>query len=123
MQIFDRGNYSGVSFQTFEVKVMDNDNDVDWDAIEIQLLPDERRLLLKYGYPFENEEKQLKAMVNSKEVIETLVVSRYYLGNLISDLCHAINKKTTGRIQGELIALCERLEHAEAWGDGELDIL
>ncbi len=102
---------------------MGNGDDIDWEAIEIQLFPDERKLLLKYGYPFKNEEKQLKAMVKSKEIIETLVVSRYYLSKLISDLCYAINKKTTGKTQTKILELCERLEHAEAWGDGELDIM
>jgi hypothetical protein len=112
-----------IPIQTFEAKVMGSGDDIDWEAIEIQLLPDERKLLLKYGYPFENEEKQLKAMVKSKEIIETLVISRSYLSTMIGDLSHSINKKTTRRIQGELLELCQRLEHAEAWGDGELDIM
>jgi len=102
---------------------MGDGEDIDWDAIEIQLLPDERKLLLEYGYPFENEEKQLQAMVKSKEIIETLVISRPYLRTMIGDLSYSVNKKTKGRVQAELNELCERLEYAEAWGDGELDIM
>jgi hypothetical protein len=97
--------------------------EIDWDALEIQLLPEERKLLLKYGYPFEDERKQLEAMVKSNQIIETLVVSRFYLNQLIGNLCHSINKRTKGKTQAELSELCDRLEYAERWGDGELDIM
>lgn len=98
-------------------------DDVDWDAIEIQLLPQERKLLLAYGYPFENERQQLERMVKSKEVIETLVVSRFYLQQLIGNLSYSINKRTKGKLQADLNELCERLEWAERWGEGDLDIM
>lgn len=101
------------------------DDEIDWEALEIQLLPEERKLLLKFGYPFDDARQQLERMTKSKQIIETLVISRYYLNLLIADLCHAINKRPhaiKGKVS-ELHELCERLEHAERWGDGELDIM
>lgn len=98
-------------------------DEVDWDALEIELLPEERKLLLAFGYPFENERQQLERMVESREVIETLVVSRFYLQQLIGNLSYSINKRTQGKVQADLNDLCERLEWAERWGEGELDIM
>ncbi len=97
--------------------------EINWDALEIELLPPERKLLLKYGYPFDDARQQLESMVKSKRVVETLVISRYYLNLLIGDLCHAINKGTKGKVPSALYDLCDRLESVERWGDGELDIL
>ena len=41
---------------------------VDWDAIEIELLPEERELLLQYGYPFPDAKSQLERCVSSPDV-------------------------------------------------------
>jgi hypothetical protein len=43
---------------------------INWDALEIELLPKERKLLLKYGYPYDDARQQLQKMVTSKQVIE-----------------------------------------------------
>lgn len=94
---------------------------MDRDTIEIELLPAERALLLKYGYPFPDARSQLEAVATSGDV-EVLTISRFYLQQLIGDLCYSINKRTRGRIQRELVELCDRLEAAERYGDGELDI-
>jgi hypothetical protein len=40
---------------------------------------------------------------------------------MIGDLSYSINKRTKGEIQSALIDLCDRLEIAERYGDGELD--
>ena len=44
-----------------------------------------------------------------------------YLDKLIGDLCYSINKRTRGRVQQQLIDLCDRLEAAEQSGNGMLD--
>lgn len=100
-----------------------SDEEINWDALEIELLPNERKLLLKYGYPYDDARQQLEKMVASKQVIETLVISRHYLYQMIGDLCYSINKRTKGKVQADLLDLCERLESAERWGDGDLDIM
>lgn len=94
---------------------------VDKDAIEIELLPEERALLLEYGYPFPDAKSQLEQHSASDDV-EVLTISRFYLNQMIGDLSHSINKRTTGHIQSSLIQLCDRLEVAERYGDGELDV-
>ena len=94
---------------------------VDWDAIEIELLPEERELLLQYGYPFPDAKSQLERCASSLDV-EILTISRFYLNQMIGDLSYSINKRAKGRIQCALIELCDHLEIAERYGDGELDV-
>ena len=94
---------------------------VDCEAIEIELLPEERKLLLEYGYPFPDAKAQLEEHAPSDDV-EVLTISRFYLNQMIGDLSYSINKRTKGRIQSELIDLCDRLENADRYGDGELDV-
>ncbi len=48
--------------------------------------------------------------------------ARIYLNKMIGDLSYSINKRTNGKIQSALIELCDRLEIAERYGDGELDV-
>jgi hypothetical protein len=91
-------------------------------AIKLQLLPDEQALLLKYGYPFEPEKKQLERLI-ARNDIGMIAISPFYLDKLIGDLCYSINKRTRGRVQQQLIDLCDRLEYAERTGDGMLDCI
>lgn len=88
--------------------------------IEIELLPQERELILEYGYPFPDAKKQLQAVASSCDVA-VLVISRFYLNQMIGDLSYSINKRTKGKIQNELLDLCDRLESIERYGEGELD--
>jgi hypothetical protein len=92
----------------------------DDDAIEIELLPEERELLLKYGYPFQDAKAQLLKYASSSDV-EILTITPFYLNQMIGDLSYSINKRTKGKIQRSLLDLCDRLEIAYRYGDGELD--
>jgi len=94
---------------------------VNREAIEIELLPEERELLLEYGYPFPDARAQLEQSASSPD-IEILTISRFYLNQMIGDLSYSINKRTKGKLQNALIELCDRLEFAERHGDGELDV-
>lgn len=89
--------------------------------IKIKLLPEEQMLLLKYGYPFPPQKEQLQALVARGE-IGAISISPFYLDKMIGDLSYSINKRTRGRVQQQLIDLCERLEYVERTGDGTLDI-
>ena len=82
---------------------------------------EERELLLKYGYPFEDDRIQLEKVATSADV-EVLIISRFYLNQLIGDLSWSINKRTKGKTQRDLTELCDRLETVERRGDGELDV-
>ena len=89
------------------------------DVIEMQLTPEERSLILQYGYPFERIEAALKELQESCE-IEIVPLDCFELERLIGDLCFSINKRTTGRLQDKLLDLCDRLEAAKQYGDGML---
>ena len=93
---------------------------MDREVIEIELTPEERALILKYGYPFDGIEESLKACRNSKG-IETVPIDTFELERLIGDLSISINEMEGGAVQNELLDLCDRLEAAERCGDGQLD--
>ena len=90
--------------------------------IKLQLWPEERALLLKYGYLWGPAEEALQAHAASDE-IEIIKISHADLRQLIGDLSYSINKRTRGGVQRDLNDLCDRLEAAERWGDGMLDEL
>lgn len=96
--------------------------ELDREVIDVQLFPEERSLLLKYGYPFERIEQALKHYELSK-AIEIVPLDCLELGHMIGDLCYSINKRTSGRLQAKLVELCDRLEAAERYGDGMLDVI
>ena len=86
--------------------------------IEIELLPHERDVLLKWiNTP--DVRSQLESCAASDD-IGSITVAPYLLGWLVSDLNHAIVKQ--GCRDEDAIELCERLEHVERTGDGRLDI-
>ena len=92
------------------------------ETIEIALTPDERALLLRYGYPFEQIKQALKLCEASRD-IETVSMDAFELELLIGDVCRSINQMNGGTTQDQLLDLCDRLEAAEAYGDGMLDVL
>jgi hypothetical protein len=92
------------------------------ETIEVQLMPEERSLLLRYGYPLEQIEQALKACESSRE-IEIIPMDRFELEHLIGDICRSINQMKGGATQDQLLDLCDRLEAAERYGDGMLDTL
>jgi hypothetical protein len=91
------------------------------DAIAMQLTPAERSLLLRHGYPFARIEQALNACSASK-AIEIVPMDRHELERLIGDLCYSINRMQPGVLQNQLLTLCDRLEAAERYGDGMLDL-
>jgi hypothetical protein len=91
------------------------------DAIRMHLTAAERRLLLRYGYPFSESEAALEACAASHD-IESVPIDRFNLEQLIGNLCYSINQTKPGPLQDELLELCNRLEAAERCGDGELDV-
>ena len=91
------------------------------ETIDIQLTPEERSLLLRYGYPFEQIEHALKACGTSPD-IEVVSMDCFELERLIGDMCRSINHINGGALQDQLLELCDRLEAAEQFGDGMLDV-
>lgn len=95
---------------------------MDREVIEIQLTPQERSLILRHGYPFEQIEQALKACQSSRD-IEIIPMDLFELERLIGDLSISINDMHGGALQSKLMDLCDRLEAAEKYGDGMLEEL
>ena len=93
---------------------------MDREVIDIELTAEERALILRYGYPFEGIEQSLKVCRDSKE-IETVPIDTFELERLIHDLSISVNDMKGGAVQHKLLDLCDRLEAAERYGDGQLD--
>ncbi len=49
-------------------------------------------------------------------------MDRFELTLLIGDVCRSINHMKVGATQDQLLDLCDRLEAAEQYGDGMLDM-
>lgn len=86
-------------------------------SIKLQLLPEEREVLLKWVF-IPEVRSQLEAF-DSSECVETIKVTPTDLNWLASDLTHAIVKK--GCRDRVAIQLSERLDHVEQSRDGRLD--
>ena len=89
---------------------------------KMQLLPEERALILKHGHPFERLEKALRRWAQSPEV-KRISMSRRELEMLIGELSRSFNHGELGADEEAVLALCDRLEDAEQTGDGDLDPL
>jgi len=92
------------------------------ETIDIQLTSEVRSLLLRYGYPFEQIEHAWKACGASPD-IEIIPMDCFDLERLIGDVCRSISHMKGDALQNQLLDLCDRLEAAEKFGDGMLDVL
>ena len=85
--------------------------------IQLQLLPEERKILLKWIF-IPEVRSQLEAIVSSDQVA-TITVTPTDVNWLASDLTHAIVKK--GCRDSVAIDLSERLDFIDQSGDGRLE--
>ena len=92
------------------------------EVIDVELSPQERSLILRYGYPFDRIKQALEARQTSRK-IEIVPLDAFELERLIGDLSKSINDMAGGAVQDKLLDLCDRLEAAEQYGDGMLDEL
>jgi len=88
----------------------------------IQLLAEERDLILKYGYPFERLERALRRWP-ANQAYRTIRMSKQELEMLIGELSRSFNHEETSADEDDVLQLCDRLEYAEKHGDGDLDFL
>ncbi len=92
------------------------------EVIDMELTAEERALILRYGYPFARILAALEACAAST-MIETVPIDVFELERLIGDLCRSINRMQRSAVQNKLLDLCDRLEAAQRYGDGQLDWL
>ena len=91
--------------------------------IDIELTPRERKLILRHGYPFDQIKHALLAVSSSKR-IECVSLDELVVERLIGDLCRSINHEEGGlAVQTQLNDHCNRIEHAQQTGDGDVDAL
>ena len=76
------------------------------ETIKIQLTPEERSLLMRYGYPFERIEQALRACESSCD-IEVVPMDRFELERLIGDVCRSINQVKSGATQDQWRSACK----------------
>src|SRR5665213_46131 len=82
------------------------------DTGELQLTARERKLILKYGYPFPGQEAQLRncQIVNGMHVAH---IDPYWISMWIADLVRSAKEIRSQGLLEELDALCDILETAE----------
>jgi hypothetical protein len=77
----------------------------------LEITPRERDLLLKYGYPFPDEEQKLR---DSKAVngLQGVRIGAYWIELMVADLIRSAREIRNGAQLDELYALCSALEFA-----------
>jgi len=79
------------------------------ETVEVELSPEDRLLILRYGYPFERIERALKAL-EGKLTVEIVALDRFELERLVGDLSYSTNHADDENLQLKLNDLCLRLE-------------
>ena len=82
------------------------------DTSELQLTTRELKLALKYGYPFPEQEEQLRnsQVINGMHVAH---IDPYWISTWIADVVRSAKKIRSQGLLEELDALCDVLETAE----------
>lgn len=102
---------------------MTDNESIDWDALEIELLPEECRVLLNHGCPFPPERQQLENLVKKRRGLQTFIISEFYLNRLSVDLWKSLEEdKIKGNSRTIARRLLERLMYVERWGYADIDM-
>ncbi|WP_152659009.1 hypothetical protein [Arsukibacterium sp. MJ3] len=79
------------------------------ENIEVEITGREAKLILKYGYPFPDQEK-IFLPISGKSGLHLLHIDKYWLENIVGDLCRSIREVKSESLQEELDSLCDNLE-------------
>ena len=88
--------------------------------IKIELTSRQVNLLIKYGYAFEDEEKQLKAFSKKIDEWHVLVSDDFYAPKLIGDLVYSAKRLTDESVLDELDELCDVIDTSIMRAAGKL---
>jgi len=80
--------------------------------VTVELSQREVKLLLRYGYPFEEAKEQLEAFKDRKGT-HRLKIDTFYLSMTIADLVRSAKTIRSDAVLEEIDALCSVLESAE----------
>jgi hypothetical protein len=94
---------------------MTNDNPPEHprDLHTLELTTREVKLLLKYGYPFEDEQKALRAS-RAVKGYHRVRIGAYWIEMMVADLIRSAKELRTPSLLDEIDALCDVLENALA---------
>jgi len=81
------------------------------DDVRVSISGREANLILEYGYPFPEQAELLKPLSNL-EGMQEVSIGRYWLEQIIGDLCRSIKEAEHYHLQEELDSLCDALETA-----------
>jgi hypothetical protein len=92
---------------------MTNDNPPEQlrDLRTLELTTREVKLLLKYGYPFEDEQKTLRAS-RAVKGYHRVRIGAYWIEMMVADLIRSAKELRTPSLLEEIDALCDVLENA-----------
>lgn len=79
------------------------------ETVEIEISGREAKLILKYGYPFPEQEVLFKP-VSGKTGWHTIEIDKYWLELIIGDLCRSMKEVKSYNLREEIDALCDTLE-------------
>jgi hypothetical protein len=79
------------------------------ENIEIEITGREAKLILKYGYPFPDQE-EIFLPISGKEGFHVIHIGKYWLQIILGDLCRSIREVRSESLQEELDSLCDNLE-------------
>ena len=96
-----------------------DDEGQDRDLRTVELTSREVSLLLKYGYPFRDEEQKLRAS-KAFEGIHRVRLGAYWIELMLGDLARSEREIRSGRLLDELDELYSVLESALNSGGGTL---
>lgn len=90
---------------------MDELNKLERDLRTVELTPRELELLLEYGYPFPEEQRQLRS---SKAVKgwHRVPIGAYWIELMVADLVRSAKEINDEALLEELDAACSALEYA-----------
>lgn len=86
------------------------------DLCTLKLTPRELQLLLKYGYPFDEEEKTLRASTAVKGY-HHVRIGAYWIEMMCADVIRSAKELHSQPLLEELDALCDVLETAITLGN------
>ncbi len=81
------------------------------DLRTLELTTREVKLLLKYGYPFDEQEKTLRAS-RAVKGCHRVRIGAYWIEMMVADLVRSAKKLRSPSLLEEIDALCDVLENA-----------
>jgi hypothetical protein len=80
-------------------------------GVEIEITQREAKLILEYGYPFQEQEILFEAAAKKKRN-SVIQIDSFWLETILGDLCRSMREINSYYLLEQLDALCDSLEWA-----------